>query len=148
MKPYSFLGRAVVAVAMIGALVGCAASAGTPVASNAFSYACAAGGNCGAFVTLASQGGNADTLVGAKTTVTDRAELHAMVKDANGDMVMQQVASIAVPGTGVLELKPGSFHVMLFGLNRELKVGETYPLTLKYERAGESTVQVQVKAKN
>ena len=37
---------------------------------------------------------------------------------------------------------------MLFGLNKELKVGETYPLTLKYERGGETTVQVQVKAKN
>jgi copper(I)-binding protein len=74
--------------------------------------------------------------------------MHTMVKDAQGTMMMKQVEGISVPANGTAELKPGSFHVMLFGLNRELKVGDTFPLTLKYEQGGEQTIQVQVKEKN
>ena len=71
-----------------------------------------------------------------------------MAKDAAGKMVMKQVENIDVPAAGSVELKPGSFHVMMFGLSRELKVGETFPLTLKYERGADTTVQVLVQAKN
>ena len=55
---------------------------------------------------------------------------------------------IPVLASGSVELKPGSLHVMLFGLNKELKAGDTFPLTLRYEKGGEHTVQVQVKTKN
>ena len=115
-------------------------------------------------MTITNTNGPADKLVGVTTTVTSRAELHTMVMasqstmgmdsqstmgmDSQGAMVMQQVDSIAIPAAGNLELKPGSFHVMLFGLNRELKVGETFPLTLTFEHGGQQTIQVQVKPKN
>jgi copper(I)-binding protein len=39
-------------------------------------------------------------------------------------------------------LKPGGFHVMLIGLKDGLKEGEKFPLKLKFEKAGEVTVQV------
>jgi hypothetical protein len=151
MRRVFVVSRAIVLLAIVAALSGCAGgapSASTPVANNAFSYACAAGGDCGAFMTISNPGGPANKLMAATTTVTDRAELHTMVKNDQGTMMMKQVDNIAVPAAGSVELKPGSFHVMLFGLNKELKVGDTFPLTLKFEQGGESTVQVQVKAKN
>ena len=151
MRRVFVVSRAIVLLAVIGALSGCSGSTpspSVPVANNAFSYACAAGGDCGAFMTISNPGGPANKLVAVTTTVTDRAELHTMAKDAQGAMMMKQVANIEVPAAGSVELKPGSFHVMLFGLNKELKVGDTFPLTLKFEQGGESTVQVQVKAKN
>jgi len=37
---------------------------------------------------------------------------------------------------------------MLFGLNKELKVGDTFPLTLTFQKGGDTAVQVQVKEKN
>ena len=166
MRLIYFSSRAIVLVAVVAALSACSgstpsastaaasvpaastAAATTPVASNAFSYACAAGGDCGAFMTISNPGGPANKLVAATTTVTDRAELHTMAKDASGAMMMKQVDSIDVPAAGSVELKAGSFHVMLFGLNKELKVGDTFPLTLKFEQGGETTVTVQVKAKN
>ena len=46
------------------------------------------------------------------------------------------------------ELKPGSLHVMLMKLNRDLKAGDTFNLTLKYEKAGEVPVQVKVQPAN
>ena len=156
MGSYSLLKRVAIVASVAAALSGCSATGATaaspavtaPVASGAFAYACAAGGDCGAFMTIANQGAPADKLVSVTTTVTSRAELHTMVMDAQGNMMMQKVDGIAVPANGTLELKPGSFHVMLFGLNKELKVGDSFPLTLKFEQGGVQTLQVQVKEKN
>ena len=152
----AFVKRIIVIAAVTATLTGCSSSASTPtspaatapVASGAFSYACAAGGDCGAFMTIANLSAPADKLLAVTTSVTTRAELHTMVMDAQGNMMMQKVDGIAVPANGTLELKPGSFHVMLFGLNKELKVGDSFPLTLKFEQGGEQTIQVQVKEKN
>jgi len=99
-------------------------------------------------MTIANPDGQADTLLAVKSAVSGRAELHTVVKDANGAMVMQRVESIPVLASGTTELKPGSFHVMLFGLNKELKVGDTFPLTLTFQKGGDTAVQVQVKEKN
>jgi|SRR5664279_3017395 len=152
----AFVKRLIVVVAALAVLSGCSATGpsatspavAAPVASGAFSYACAAGGDCGAFMTIANLSAPADKLLAVTTSVTTRAELHTMVMDAQGNMMMQKVDGIAVPANGTLELKPGSFHVMLFGLNKELKVGDSFPLTLKFEQGGEQTIQVQVKEKN
>ena len=133
-------------VSVVAALSGCAAKSVT--ASDTFSYACAAGGDCGVFITLTNSNSQADTLVAAKTDVAARVELHTVVGDMKSGMKMQQVENIPVPASGSVELKPGSLHVMLFGLNKELKAGDTFPLTLRYEKGGEHTVQVQVKTKN
>jgi copper(I)-binding protein len=168
MGPSFFASRAIVVVAVVAALGACSASpaatspataapvatataspvAVSPVASGAFAYACKLGGDCGAFMTLTNQGTEANKLVSVTTPVTDRAELHTMAKDAAGKMMMKQVENIDVPAAGSVELKPGSFHVMMFGLSQELKVGETFPLTLKYEQGADTTVQVLVQEKN
>lgn len=144
MRRYLILGLLLVFV--VAALSGCAAKALS--ASDAFSYACAAGGDCGVFMTLKNSGREADTLVAAKTDVAARAELHTVVGDMKSGMKMQQVENIPVPASGSVELKPGSLHIMLFGLNKELKTGDTFNLTLQYKKGGTSTVQVQVKTKN
>ena len=133
-------------VCVLVALSGCAAKSVT--SSNVYSYACAAGGDCGVFMTLTNSSSQADTLVAAKTDVADRAELHTVVGDMKSGMKMQQVENIPLPTSSAVRLKPGSLHVMLFGLNRELKAGDTFALTLQYEKGGEHTVQVQVTTKN
>ena len=144
MRPYVMAGVLLVCVMLV--LGGCAAK--TPTASNAFSYACAAGGNCGVFMSIANPNNQADTLVSARSDVAPRVELHTMVKDDQGSMKMQQVPNIPLPPTGTVELKPGALHVMMFGLTKDLKEGDTFNVTLKFDKAGEKTVPVQVKAKN
>lgn len=62
-------------------------------------------------------------------------------------MRMRQVTDgIAVPARGTLELRPGSFHVMFMGLKRQLRQGEHFPVTLRFQRAGRVTVQFAVQA--
>jgi len=58
------------------------------------------------------------------------------------------VENIPVPASGSVELKPGSLHIMLMKLNKDLKTGDTFPLTLKYQKAGDMTVQVKVQPAN
>ena len=45
-----------------------------------------------------------------------------------------------------MALKPGSYHVMLIGLKKPLTAGETFPLTLTFEKAGNISVTVPVQA--
>ncbi|MEN9416974.1 MAG: hypothetical protein RI988_594, partial [Pseudomonadota bacterium] len=53
---------------------------------------------------------------------------------------------IEVPPGKTVELKPGGLHVMLIGIQKPLKVGDSFPLTLRFEKAGEVQVEVPVQA--
>ena len=88
--------------------------------------------------------GAADKIVSAHCDCAKATELHDM-KMADGKMLMMQVPAMDVPANGDLKLKPGSYHIMLIGLNRPLVAGETLPIKLKFEKAGEVTVQAQIK---
>jgi copper(I)-binding protein len=57
-------------------------------------------------------------------------------------IISHQILTIA-PGTAAL-LKPGGDHVMLMGLKQPLKEGESFPLILTFEKAGDVQVTVKV----
>ena len=73
------------------------------------------------------------------------AEMHEMAMDGSV-MRMRQVDAIDLPAGQAVELKPGGLHIMLMDLKAPLKAGDTVPLTLRFEKAGEHTVQVPVRA--
>ena len=59
-------------------------------------------------------------------------------------MKMRPIGPISIePGQSVV-LKPGADHVMLIGVKHPLKEGESFPLTLSFERAGDVQVAVRV----
>ena len=60
-------------------------------------------------------------------------------------MGMQKVDRLEIPAGGSVELKPGSYHLMLIDLTRELKAGETIEVTLEFERAGDVKVSLPVR---
>jgi len=98
----------------------------------------------GVFMTLTAAGGP-DKVVSATTPVSDSVELHETVQDGTV-MRMRPVTALAVtPGTPTV-LKPGSYHVMLIGLKKPLNRGDTFPLTLTFEKAPPVTVTVSVQA--
>ena len=98
----------------------------------------------GAFLRLRNRGG-ADRLMAASSPAAAEVELHEMAMD--GDVMrMRQVEGIALPAGGTVELQPGGLHLMLTGLKAPLKAGSRVPLTLRFEKAGELAVQVEVKA--
>lgn len=97
------------------------------------------------YLKLENAGKNADRLLSASADVSKTVELHSMSMD--GDVMrMREVGSIDLPADRAVELKPGGLHIMFIGLKAPLKVGDTFPLKLRFEKAGETTVTVNVEA--
>lgn len=72
-------------------------------------------------------------LVEVRSSVAGIAELHQMAME-NNMMKMQQVDGIDLPAGKTVPLASGGYHIMLMQLKRQLKEGETVPLTLVVER--------------
>jgi copper(I)-binding protein len=98
----------------------------------------------GVFLTLTDHGA-ADQLVGAASPISETVELHETVSD-NGVMKMRPVPVLALDTGKSLELKPGSYHLMVMGLKQQLKQGDTFPVTLTFAHAAPITVTVTVEA--
>ncbi|MBL0728489.1 copper chaperone PCu(A)C [Piscinibacter sp. HJYY11] len=97
----------------------------------------------GAYLSIRNAGAAGDKLVSASADVSRSVELHEMKMD--GDVMrMREVSAVEVPAGKAVELKPGGLHIMLMGLKAPLKQGEKFPLKLKFEKAGEVTVTVNV----
>ena len=98
-----------------------------------------------AFMEIKNKGA-ADKIVSANCDCAKATELHTMTM-SDGKMIMAQVPAMDVPANGELKLKPGGYHIMLIGLNRPLVSGETLPIKVKFEKAGEVTLQAKIKDK-
>jgi copper(I)-binding protein len=96
----------------------------------------------GVFMTLT---GGPDKIVSATSPVAETVELHETVRDGNV-MRMRPVTALEVSPGAPTVLKPGSYHVMLIGLKRQLNRGESFPVTLTFEKAAPVTVNVSVQA--
>ena len=119
--------------------------AGGIVITQPWSRAAMRGGSGAAFLTLRNTGTAADRLLAATTPAAGRVELHSMVRDGDVMRMREQPAIDLPPGQEVV-LRPGGLHIMMLGLAQPLDRGATLPLTLRFERAGEVTVQVAVQA--
>ncbi len=113
--------------------------------SEAWARATVPGQASGAAYLKIRNAGATDKLVSASAPVADVVELHTHVMDGT-TMRMRKVEAIDVTGGATTELKPGGLHIMLIGLKAPLKAGEKFPLTLKFERAGEVKIEVPVRA--
>jgi len=60
-------------------------------------------------------------------------------------MEMRPITSFDIPAGQPVTLKPGGEHIMLMGLNGPLREGQSFPLTLTFEKAGAREVTVAVK---
>lgn len=105
----------------------------------------AVGASGAAFMMIHNNSDQDDRLVGAASDVAERVELHTHKEDANGVMQMMHVPEgFPLPAGETHELARGGDHVMLMGLTRELKQGDSFSLTLTFEKAGEVTLDVTV----
>jgi hypothetical protein len=115
------------------------------VVSNAWARASAGAATTGAAYFTVTDNAVADRLTGASTPAAGKAELHE-TRNENGVMQMRAVPALSLEPGKPITLAPGGYHVMLMGLKKPLKVGESFPLTLTFEKASPITVQVQVAA--
>ena len=130
---------------LTGCSTGASGTAGVTV-GDAWARPAAAGDQPGAaYLTITNGGGQADTLLGVTSPVAGSVEMHETAMDSSGMMGMHPVERIDVPSGGVVKLEPGGYHLMLVGLTRELRVGDTVELDLTFEHAGKVTVTADVR---
>jgi copper(I)-binding protein len=72
-------------------------------------------------------------------------EIHLSKMDSAGVMTMERQDLIVIPANEELEFSPGGLHVMLISLLRDLAPGDSFPLTLNFQNAGDITVEVEVR---
>jgi copper(I)-binding protein len=97
--------------------------------------------NAAIFMTIKSP--TADRLLAASTPAAKKTDLMTMT-GGSGAMEMKYVQGIDLPAGTPVSLNSGGLHVWLADLNQPLKAGQSFPLTLKFEKTGERQVVVSV----
>lgn len=95
------------------------------------------------FMIVKNAGTEPDTLTAAHSPQAKRIELHTHSMDG-GIMRMRQVQKVDVPSSGEVAFKSGGLHLMIFGLEPDVKPGSSIPITLSFEKAGEKKVTFSV----
>lgn len=96
-----------------------------------------------AYMEIRNGGSQPDRLLAISTKVAQRVEMH--VTEREGEvMKMRQVKSFEIPARESYALRPGGSHLMLVDLAQPLKKGERFTMTLRFERAGEMPIELEV----
>ncbi len=131
------------ALLLVAALAACGQPAQVEIADPWTRDTVGGTANAAVFMTITSPA--ADRLVAASTPAAARTGLMTMENGAGG-MAMSYVQAIDLPAGEPVNLNPGGLHVWLEGLHQPLKAGETVPLNLTFENAGDRQVEVPVLA--
>lgn len=86
--------------------------------------------------TITNHGSQTDRLLGGSSPIATRVELHELRHNADKAEMRLVKEGVEIAPGATLELQPGSYHLMLVGLTRPLRFGESVPITLEFEKAG------------
>ncbi len=103
-----------------------------------------AGQNSAVYLEIVNRGEVDDQLIAAETDVAGVTEVHEVVSRDNV-MRMQEVEQVEIPAGETVNLEPGGYHLMLFGLVDDLDAGDEFDVSLTFDRAGEITVTAEVR---
>ena len=98
-----------------------------------------------AYVMMENFGDSDRVIVAGSTEIADSLEFHESRVD-DGMASMEEVNNLTIPKGGSLELKSGSYHIMLTGLKRSLKEGEIVSLRLSFAGGKTQEIPFTVKA--
>jgi copper(I)-binding protein len=95
------------------------------------------------YLTIANNGAGSDRLVQVESAQGDAA-LHE-TSSAGGVARMRALdRSLEIGPRSRVELKPGGTHIMVTGLKQRPAQGQTFGLTLGFERSGKRAVAIRV----
>jgi hypothetical protein len=96
-----------------------------------------------AYLTLINSGTSADSLVGASTPVADQVQFHSVTEE-NGVSRMREMPTLEVRPGEKVTFSPGGMHIMIVGLKEPLKEGQSFPMTMTFEKEGKIDMMVLV----
>ncbi len=84
-------------------------------------------------------------IIAAEAEGITHVELHETAKNDQGMMQMRKMERFIIPANGTIELKPGSYHIMFIGVEREIKGGDTLPVTFTLKNGDTLVSTIPVK---
>ncbi len=106
-----------------------------------FALAPAGGQASAAYPVIRSTVALVDTLVGLSSPDADSVHVHQTARE-NDLLVMRRVDALAIPPGTPLRMAPGGLHLMLEGLTRPLRPGDTITLRLQFRLQGPRTLRL------
>ncbi|MEM6812270.1 MAG: copper chaperone PCu(A)C [Pseudomonadota bacterium] len=116
------------------------------IAYDVYAFATAASTkNSAAFMTLFNSQGELDRIIRAESNVAEIIELHeTIIDDDSGRMMMRKIKDIDLPDQEEVFLEPTGLHIMLIKLKKPLVEGETFPMTLFFEKEKPLAIDVTI----
>jgi hypothetical protein len=100
--------------------------------------------NTGAFLKIKNTTGEDRKLISAESDICEKVELHTHIKNEKM-MKMRKVENVPIPNNAGVELKPGSYHIMLMKLKKDLTEGQKVTIKLTFDNNTQKTIQAEVK---
>ena len=100
----------------------------------------------GGFVTITNKGTTPDRLIAARSTASDKVEIHEMKMDGNVMRMRELDKGLEIAPGATVELKPGGLHIMFMELKAPFAKDAKVPVTLVFEKAGSIDVEMPVQA--
>lgn len=97
------------------------------------------------YIPFLNTGKASDTLSSAETPLAAMVMLHE-TSTAHDITSMHMLDALELAPGKPVAMRPGGKHFMLTGLKRQLKEGDTFPMTLHFAKAGKIEIQVMVHA--
>lgn len=98
------------------------------------------------YMKITNNGTTPDRLTGGSTEAAKKLEVHEMSMEG-GVMKMRQLQSgLEIPPGKTVELKPGSYHLMMTGIAKPFVKGAHVKASLSFEKAGKVDVEFDVQA--
>jgi len=96
------------------------------------------------YFTIENSGEEVDTLYKVESDVSKRIEIHETYQ--SGEMMgMRKVEIIVIEPNSSFELKPGSHHIMVMKLQRDIPFGDEVEFNLYFKRADEINITAKAK---
>jgi copper(I)-binding protein len=100
----------------------------------------------GGYLKITNTGSTSDRLTGGAVEVARKFEVHEMSMDG-GVMKMRELKNgVEIAPGATIELKPGSYHIMMMSLSRPLAKGDKIKGSLNFEKAGKVDIEFTVEA--
>src|SRR5665213_740111 len=119
--------------------------AGDLVITQAWSRATPGGAKIGGgYLNIENKGSTPDRLIGGSADIAAKVEVHEMAL-SNGVMKMRPLdQGLTIEPGKTVKLAPGGSHLMLFALKGPPKLGDKVHVTLKFEKAGDVKLSLDV----
>lgn len=115
------------------------------IISSPFMRAGAKNRNSAAFMKITNNMNVNDTLFSVNSDLAKVTEIHETYEAENDMMGMRKIDFLVIPKNSVVYLKPGSFHIMLIGLEKDLVKGDSGKITLEFKNSGKVELPLTVK---